>query len=69
MFYAVRKGNLAKKIAEIVSENKQPQPNLIIHKIMATQFRPLHRILAFLDPLLGRPAAIVKLDNTFATFE
>ena len=36
---------------------------MIVDKIMTGESCPLHRVLAFLDPLLRRPPMVVEADN------
>ncbi len=62
MFDSSGKDQASQKIAQVVGQNKQSQPHLIRDKALAGQPRPVQGILAFLDPLLGRAATVVKVN-------
>ena len=62
MFDSSGKDQTPQKIAQVVGQNKQSQPHLIRDKALAGQPRPVQGILAFLDPLLGRAATVVKVN-------
>ena len=57
---------LTQKVPQVVCQNEQQQPHLIIHKVMARKPHPSHRIFAFLDPLLSRSPLIIKPHHRFA---
>ena len=63
MFDSSGKDQTAQKIAQVVGQNKQSQPHLIRDKALAGQPRPVQGILAFLDPLLGPAATVVKVNH------
>jgi hypothetical protein len=48
------------EVPQVVRQGKQLQPHLVVSEVVATQPRPLDRILALLDPLLRRPTSIVE---------
>ena len=49
--------------SQVVREDEELQPDMIIDEVMTGEPRPLHCILAFLDPLLRRPPMVVEADN------
>lgn len=57
----LRQGQCTQEVAEIVSERMQLKPNLVVAQAMAGKPRPVDRMLAFLDMLLGRASSIVEL--------
>ena len=61
----LRQDKLAEEVSKIVGQHKEMQPHQVIDKIVARQARPLHRVLALLDPLLSRSPLIVESDNAF----
>ena len=63
MFDSSGKDQTPQKIAQVVGQNKQSQPHLIRDKALAGQPRPVQGILAFLDPLLGGAAPVVKVNH------
>ena len=50
----------SRRVAEVIRDHAKPQPHLVSALAMAAQPRHLHRLLAFLDPLLGRAALVVE---------
>jgi hypothetical protein len=48
------------QVPQIVGQQAQRQPHLVRAETMARQARHLHRLLAFLDPLLRRPPLVVE---------
>src|ERR1017187_1633254 len=48
------------EVSQVVGDEAQPEPHFIRPEPMATQPRHLHRLLAFLDPLLRRPPLVVE---------
>jgi hypothetical protein len=56
---AVGQGQPPQEVAQVVRRGEQLQADLVVHEVVAGQPRPLHRVLALLDPLLGRPATVV----------
>ena len=46
------------EVAQVVRQGKELQPNLVIRKVVAAQPCPLHRVLAFLDPLFRVPRTL-----------
>ena len=63
MFDSSGKDQVSQKIAQVVGQNKQSQHHLIRDKALAGQPRPVQGILAFLDPLLGPAATVVKVNH------
>ena len=51
----------AKEVPQVVGQGEQLQPRLIIHEVVAGQPRPVQRVLAFFDPLLGCSATVVEV--------
>jgi hypothetical protein len=47
------------EVAQVVRQGEQLKPNLVVHKVVAAPLRPLHRVLAFLDPMLSRAATVL----------
>ena len=60
-------GKASQKVAQIVRQNKQPQPHLIGDKMLARQPRPVQGVLALLDPLLSRASAVLKMHHSFGS--
>src|SRR6516162_10584298 len=48
------------QVPQVVGNYAQPKPHLVRPESMATQPRHLHRLLAFLDPLLRLPPLVVE---------
>src|ERR1039458_7933808 len=48
------------QIPQVVSQQAQCQPDLVRAEPMARKPRHLHRLLAFLDPLLRRPSLVIE---------
>src|SRR5215469_78550 len=48
------------QVPEVVSDHTQPKSPLIGPKPVAAQPRHVHRLLAFLDPQLGRSSFVVE---------
>ena len=59
----LRRRQRAQEIAEVVGERMKLEPNGIGGERPARQPRPLDRPLAFLDPLLARPALVVESND------
>src|SRR5207245_5727288 len=53
----------AQEIPEVVYDDPQEQPHLIRPEAVTGEPRPMGGFLAFLDPLLGRPALVVEVDE------
>src|SRR5574337_501946 len=53
----------AQEIAEIVGDDPEKQPHLIGPEAVAREPGPVGGFLAFLDPLLCRPALVVEADD------
>ena len=51
------------EVGQVVGQGEQLQPGLVVLERAARQLRPLHRVLALLDPLLRRAAAVVEPDH------
>ena len=67
MFDSSGKDQTPQKIAQVIGQNKQSQPHLIRDKLLAGQSRPVQGILAFLDPLLGGAATVVKVNRALGS--
>ena len=55
----------AQKIAQIVGDDPEKQPDLIGPKAVAREPGPVGGLFALLDPLLRRPALVVEMDDGF----
>src|SRR5215510_16182654 len=53
----------AQQVAEVVGDDPEQQTDLIGPEPVTREPGPVGRGLAFLDPLLGRPALVVEADN------
>src|SRR5262245_24434555 len=53
----------SQQIAKIVGDHPEEQPDLVGPEAVAREARPMGGFLAFLDPLLRRPALIVETDD------
>src|SRR2546426_10030166 len=53
----------AQQIAEILGDHSEEQPLLVGPEAVAGEPGPVGGFLAFLDPLLGRPALVVQADD------
>ena len=60
VFDRLRRRQRAQEIAEIVGERMKLETHGVGRERSARQPRPLDRALAFLDPLLARPALVVE---------
>jgi hypothetical protein len=60
---SLRQHCLAEEVPEVVRKDEELQPNLIVDEVMARQPRPLYRILALFDPLLGRSSVVVETND------
>src|SRR2546426_480592 len=58
-----RQDQPTQQIAEVVGDHPEKQPNLVGSEAVAREARPMGGFLAFLDPLLGRPALVVEADD------
>ena len=65
VFDASRKDQPPEKIAQVVGQNKESLPHLIRDKSLAGQPSPVQGVLAFLDPLLGHTASVVKVNHAW----
>ena len=65
VFYFLMNDQTSKKIAQVISQNKQPEPDPIWDEMFAWEPGPVQSILAFFYPLLGSSSAIVEVYNTF----
>ena len=66
----LRRRQRAQEIAEVVGERMKLEPYRVGGERSARQSRPLDRAFALLDPLLARPALVVRparLDEWWAT--
>ena len=61
--YRFRQGQSPQNVAEVVGQGEQLQASLVVPECAARELRPLHRVLALFDPLLGRAATVVELDH------
>ena len=61
VLHRLRQRQATQEVAQIVRQCEQLETNLVVHKVVAAQPRPLHRVLAFFYPLLRRTAAVIKL--------
>ena len=57
----LRQSQGPQEVAEIVGQSMQLKANLVAPKAMSREPRPVNRMLAFLDMLLGRASSIVEL--------
>src|SRR5262245_11388763 len=53
----------SQQIAKILGDHTEEQPDLVGPEAVAREARPMGGFLAFLDPLLRRPALIVETDD------
>jgi hypothetical protein len=53
----------AQQIAEVVGDDAEQQPHLVGPEAMTGEASPVSGGLAFLDPLLRRPASVVEADD------
>ena len=60
------KDETPQEVAQVVGQNKESQPHLIPDKALAGQPRPVQGVLAFLDPLLGGAAPVVKVNHPWS---
>jgi len=58
-----RQDEPAEQIAQVVRDHPEEQPHLIGPEPVTGEAGPVGRGLAFLDPLLGRPALVVEADD------
>src|SRR5436189_4235133 len=58
-----RQDEPAQQIADVVGDHPKEQPDLIGPEAVAGEARPMGGFLAFLDPLLGRAALVVEVDD------
>src|SRR5215813_14371678 len=58
-----RQDQPAQKIAEIVGDDPEQQPNFVGPELMTGEPGPLRGGFALLDPLLRRPALVVETDD------
>src|SRR2546425_12482595 len=58
-----RQDQPTQQIAEVVGDHPEEQPDLVGSEAVAREARPMGGFLAFLDPLLGRPALVVEVDD------
>ncbi len=63
MLDARRQCESPQEVAQVVRQHEQLQSHLIVVEAVAAQSRPAQRVLAFLDPLLGRAAAVVEVHH------
>ncbi len=66
VFDFLRKDQTSQEVAQVVGQNKESQPHLVRDKTLAGQSRPVQGVLAFLDPLLGGAASIVKVHHPWS---
>src|ERR1017187_9594837 len=60
-----RQDQLSKEVPKVVGQDEEMQSDLVVVEFVARQPRPLNRILALLDPLLGGSPLIVKPDDPY----
>ena len=53
----------AQQIADVVGDDPEEQPHLVGPEPMTGEAGPVGGGLALLDPLLGRPALVVEVDD------
>jgi hypothetical protein len=58
-----RQDKPSQQIAELVGDHPEEQPDLVGSEPVAGETRPMGGFLAFLDPLLGRPALVIEADD------
>ena len=58
-----RQNQSTPEVTQVVGQHRELEPNLVRPETMARQPRPVRRLLAFLDPLLRRPAFVVEPDE------
>ena len=58
-----RQDEPAQQIAEVVGDDPDQQADLVSPEAVAGEAGPVGGFLAFLDPLLGRPALVVEADD------
>ena len=63
LLIGLRQHQLAEEVGQVVRQGEQLQPRRVVLEPPAGQLRPLHRVLAFLDPLLRRAALVVEVDD------
>jgi len=55
--------SLPEEVPEVVREDKELQPDMIVAEVMTGKPRPIHRILAFLDALFHSSSLVVEMDD------
>ena len=63
MLDARRQCESPQEVSQVVRQHVQLQSHLIGGEVAAAQSSPAHRVLAFLDPLLGGAAAVVEVHH------
>src|ERR1035437_4853056 len=56
----LRKYQSPPEVAQVIGDHAQPQPHLVGPEPVTTQPCHLHRLLAFLDPLLGSAPLVIE---------
>ena len=56
------------EVGQIVRQGEQLQPHLIIREVVAGKPCPFESVLAFLDLLFRRAAAVVEADHVLGSF-
>ena len=59
----LRRRQRVQEVAEVVNQRMKLQTHRVGGERSARQSRPLDRALAFLDPLLSRPALVIERNN------
>ncbi len=63
--HTLRQGQPSHEVAQVVSQDKHPQPHRIGHELVAGQPGPVQGVLALFNPLLRRVPAIGEANYTF----
>jgi hypothetical protein len=64
----VRQYQRSHEVGEVVSQRMELQPHRVVLECSAGKARPVDRVLAFLDPLLGSLATIAELHDPASAF-
>src|SRR5262249_53861933 len=63
---AMRRRQRPQEVGEVVGNGMKLKPHRVCGKCPARQPRPPDRALAFLDPLLARPALVIERNDPLA---
>src|SRR5438132_5382323 len=58
-----RQNQPTQQVAEVVGDDPEQEADLVGPEPVAGEARPVGGFLAFLDPLLGRPALVIEADD------